>query len=92
MQQDDSLTTSGDDAARAEVSRENPERVITRGLLPHDDRWYEYYMAVCLVPGRRFVSRRVKLTPEQRKRFADNLRSWRRDFPARFVHNPNERV
>jgi hypothetical protein len=91
MQQDDSLTTSGGDAARSEASREAPERRVTRGLLPYDERWGEYYRAVCEVSGRRFVSRPVNLTPEERKRFADSLRSLRRDHPTRFVRNPYKR-
>jgi hypothetical protein len=92
MQQDDALATSGDGAARSEASRERPERVVTRGLLPIDNRWTEYYDAVCFVSRRRFVSRPVNLTPEQRKHFADSLRSLRRDRPGFFVRDPNVRV
>jgi hypothetical protein len=84
--------TSRHDAARSETSREAPERRVTRGLLPHDPRWADYYRAVCKVSGRRFVSRPVNLTPEERKRFADGLRSWRRDFPARLRLNPYVRL
>jgi hypothetical protein len=40
----------------------------------------------------RFKSRRAKLTPEQRKRFADNVRAWRRDFPDRVRLGLNVRV
>src|SRR5262249_49330274 len=43
MKRGDSVKTSGDDAAHVEASRGNPERGVTRGLLPFDRRWFEYY-------------------------------------------------
>jgi hypothetical protein len=88
MRQDDARATSRDDAARSQPSRADAERVVRRVLLSHDDRWTEYYRAVCAISGRRFVSRPVNLTLEQRKYFADSLRLLRRDQPLRFVRNP----
>ncbi len=104
MQQNDSLTTSGDHPARSEAPAQ--KRGVTRGLLGKDPWLLEYFYMTCrakevvdanpdlypitdLSPKRRYTSRKLNMTSSERKRLADGVRASRRRIRAGY--NPNVR-